>query len=74
MKSQWAVPQEVLKIECYPPYVRRQVGRPRKKRILSEGEFRRAVIKKTRQPITCGICGNTSHNRKTCNNRVLNED
>ena len=74
MKSEWIVPEEILRMECYPPYVRRQVGRPRKKRILSEGEFRRVAIKKTRKPITCDFCGNTSHNRKTCKNRIPNVD
>ena len=70
MRSQWVVPEEISSIECYPPFVRKKAGRPRKKRILSTGEWRRGVSTKTTKHQTCSICGNPSHNKKTCKKAI----
>ncbi|KAL7182356.1 hypothetical protein ACSBR1_041125 [Camellia fascicularis] len=46
-----------------PPAVKRPLGRPKKKRILSKGEHV--------QQIRCGRCGRMgNHNRKTCNEPI----
>ena len=65
MKSQWIVPKDIMSIVCHPPHMRKQGGWPRKRRILSQGEFRKTAIKKERKSINCGKCGNIGHNKKT---------
>lgn len=45
--------------EIFPPVVRRQRGRPKKQRIPSQGEN----VGSTR----CSNCGNSGHNRRSCN-------
>ncbi|XP_020878799.1 uncharacterized protein LOC110227734 [Arabidopsis lyrata subsp. lyrata] len=43
-----------------PPYVRRPPGRPRKRRMLSRGEFKRTSAKR------CSRCRGFGHNKATC--------
>lgn len=45
-KSEWNVPDHINMIVCNPPNVRRKVGRPKRNRIPSIGEFRGKKKKK----------------------------
>ncbi|XP_062075336.1 uncharacterized protein LOC133779381 [Humulus lupulus] len=58
-KDEWNLPQH-LDIVVLPPTATIPTGRPRKKRIRARGEPK--VI------ITCGKCGQSGHNMKTCKN------
>ncbi|GMN66773.1 hypothetical protein TIFTF001_035834 [Ficus carica] len=58
----WDVPEEVRSQIVNPPNTKRGPGRPRVRRILSQGE--------EHEPIRCGRCNGYGHNRKTCTNSV----
>ncbi|EOA14825.1 hypothetical protein CARUB_v10028135mg [Capsella rubella] len=62
------IPPVVHEVPVNPPKEKRGGGRPRKKRIPSQGEKRR--VKKRVKPIRCGRCNGTGHNRKTCSNLI----
>jgi hypothetical protein len=48
-----------------PPIVGKQVGRRKKLRIRSCGEFESGQ----KQKVTCGLCGQEGHNRRSCHRR-----
>ena len=58
----WIVPEELRAADIQPPIVRRQSGRRRKNRILSQGE---APTKNV-----CSRCKQHGHNRQTCRNPI----
>ncbi|KAH9264046.1 hypothetical protein BASA83_012521 [Batrachochytrium salamandrivorans] len=53
------VPGEIV----LPPIITRRAGRPKSKRIRSRGETN------FEDQYTCTVCGNKSHNRRTCSNK-----
>lgn len=59
-KSFWDVCKVDGNVEVLPPIVRIAPGRPKKKRILSEGEERRTI--------KCSCCGQLGHNKRRCPN------
>ncbi|KAK2649031.1 hypothetical protein Ddye_016520 [Dipteronia dyeriana] len=59
-KSEWGVPEDISSIVVNaPPWVS-QVGRPKKSRIPSSGEYR------GKKSITCSWCKQLGHNRQNC--------
>ena len=58
----WDVSEEVRSVIVHPPKPKRRPGRPRVRRILSQGE--------EPDPIRCGRCNSYGHNRQTCTNSV----
>ncbi|GMN45101.1 hypothetical protein TIFTF001_014303 [Ficus carica] len=58
----WDVPEEVRSQIVNPPNTKRGPGRPRVRRILSQGE--------EHESIWCGRCNGYGHNRQTCTNSV----
>ncbi|GMN71753.1 hypothetical protein TIFTF001_055181, partial [Ficus carica] len=58
----WDVPEEVRSKIVNPPNTKRGPGRPRVRRILSQGEEHESV--------RCGRCNGYGHNRQTCTNLV----
>ncbi|RYE20793.1 MAG: hypothetical protein EOP45_10500 [Sphingobacteriaceae bacterium] len=58
--SSWNIPPEVENIKVLPPqHKARAAGRPKKRRIPSQGED---IIRRK-----CTRCGQIGHNRQTCN-------
>ncbi|KAG7599567.1 Transposase MuDR plant [Arabidopsis suecica] len=53
-------PNDVGGGKLAPPYLKRPPGRPRKRRLFSQGEFKRASGKR------CTRCRSVGHNRATC--------
>ncbi|KAL0797262.1 hypothetical protein Bca101_068639 [Brassica carinata] len=51
-------------MKLLPPSTRRPSGRPRRTRIPSAGEIRRAGVSKRKR--VCSRCGGADHNRATC--------
>ncbi|XP_070020894.1 uncharacterized protein [Nicotiana sylvestris] len=62
-ESQWEILEDVLGDAVKPPKVKVKPGRPKKMRIKGAGES-----EAKRCNITCGLCGQQGHNRKTCRN------
>ena len=58
----WDVSEEVSLQIVNPPTTKRGPGRPRVRRIPSQGE--------EHEPIRCGRCNGYGHNRQTCTNSV----
>ncbi|RYE17324.1 MAG: hypothetical protein EOP45_16000 [Sphingobacteriaceae bacterium] len=59
----WDIPVEVKQFKLLPPHFNsRPAGRPKKRRILSQGE-----VPSGRK---CSRCGKEGHNRKTCDDPV----
>ncbi|GMN58186.1 hypothetical protein TIFTF001_027275 [Ficus carica] len=58
----WDVPEEVRSQIVNLPSTKLGPGRPRVRRILSQGE--------EHEPIRCGRCNGYGHNRQTCTNSV----
>ncbi|GMN60452.1 hypothetical protein TIFTF001_029541 [Ficus carica] len=58
----WDVSEEVSLQIVNPPTTKRGLGRPRVRRIPSQGE--------EHEPIRCGRCNGYRHNRQTCTNSV----
>ncbi|GMN69703.1 hypothetical protein TIFTF001_038749 [Ficus carica] len=58
----WDVPEEARSQIANPPNTKRGPGRPRVRRILSQGE--------EHEPIRCSRCNGYGHNRQTCTNSV----
>ncbi|GMN67356.1 hypothetical protein TIFTF001_036414 [Ficus carica] len=58
----WDVPEEVISQIVNHPNTKRGPGRPRVRRILSQGE--------EHEPIRYGRCNGYGHNRQTCTNLV----
>ena len=64
--------------ECdylFPPLVRRQPGRPKKNRIIDNSEIDPTRPSSSRRGVrmTCSICGQTGHNRKSCTQRRVED-
>ena len=65
--DQWEVPQKVQTRVVRPFDMRqRSAGRPRKKRILSQGE--------DRIQYKCRRCGRRGHNRAKCKNNFVTDE
>ncbi|EOA15769.1 hypothetical protein CARUB_v10006926mg [Capsella rubella] len=62
------IPPVVNEVPINPPKERRGGGRPRKRRIPSQGEKRR--VRKRKNRARCGRCYGVGHNRKTCSNLI----
>ena len=58
----WKTTEETTKMIVLPPIMRTPGGRPRKRRIPSQGE--------EGVRLKCGRCGASGHNRKTCKNPI----
>ena len=64
---QWEVPNDVQMMVVLPPDNRRRaVGRPRKNRILSQGE--------DKMRYKCGRCKQVGHNRARCTEPIAHEN
>ena len=60
--SGWDIPEETSSRIVQPPMTKRKPGRPKMKRILSQGE--------EAQTIRCSRCEQYGHNRQTCTNSI----
>ena len=61
--------------QVFPPFVRRQPGRPRRNRRVDNSELDLARPSSSRRGVqmTCSLCHQIGHNRKTCSRRRLQE-
>ncbi|XP_022876839.1 uncharacterized protein LOC111395047 [Olea europaea var. sylvestris] len=66
-ESDWVVPQSIRSIEILPPNIRRAPGRPPTQRQRSRTE--RSTLRRK-----CGQCGDSGHNRQTCQNSTSLSD
>ncbi|XP_016504208.1 uncharacterized protein LOC107822200 [Nicotiana tabacum] len=62
-ESLWVIPTEVMEDVVLPPKGRRNAGRPRKERLKPASE------KESKWHLSCSVCGQGGHSRKTCRNR-----
>ncbi|XP_019089135.1 PREDICTED: uncharacterized protein LOC109127961 [Camelina sativa] len=62
------IPAAVREEAADPPRTKRAGGRPKKKRIPSQGEKHKRKKRKT--PAKCGRCFGVGHNRKTCSQLI----
>ncbi|XP_010446204.1 PREDICTED: uncharacterized protein LOC104728999 [Camelina sativa] len=62
------IPAAVHEEAADPPKTKRGGGRPKKKRIPSQGEKHKGKKRKT--PAKCGRCFGVGHNRKTCSQLI----
>lgn len=63
-ESTWDIPSKLLEPKLLSPDFKRQSGRPPLKRRESFGEN-----KSKRAIVTCGVCVQMGHNKKTCSRR-----
>ncbi|XP_016489737.2 uncharacterized protein LOC107809593 [Nicotiana tabacum] len=66
-ESQWEISGDVLGDAVKPQKVRVKPGRPKKIRLKGAGEFQGKRCK-----ITCSLCGQQGHNKKSCRNPPKN--
>ncbi|KAL0749115.1 hypothetical protein Bca101_031118 [Brassica carinata] len=59
------VPDNVANVQCFPPFIRQQPGRPKKNRMKSALEVALAN-KRPRKEHTCSRCRQSGHNAITC--------
>nr|XP_009586789.1 uncharacterized protein LOC104084594 [Nicotiana tomentosiformis]XP_009620283.1 uncharacterized protein LOC104112144 [Nicotiana tomentosiformis] len=62
-ESNWDIPREILEEVVLPPVGQVQPGRLKKCRWQTAAE-----IQSKKSKVSCGICGQYGHNRKTCRN------
>jgi hypothetical protein len=55
-------------VDLQPPPIKRQPGRPKKKRNREAGEMKKddSLLKRARNGIRCGRCQQIGHNKSTC--------
>ncbi|XP_033134234.1 uncharacterized protein LOC117127709 [Brassica rapa] len=59
------VPDNVANVQCFPPFIRQQPGRPKKNRMKSALEVALAN-KRPRKEHICSRCSQSGHNARTC--------